>query len=605
MEPSKPPDEGRRKSILWVLRGALLAAPFLAAAWYRTGVEAAGTRWGWFAALSGFLMAVCLFAAAWMWLGRAQPGPSPAEPAPLRAWQRWALVLGVGLAFCGSAARYLEYFPASVEGEAADALDSAQSWVEHREKGKFWWAVSHRVRGYNLGLTPVVYPVVAAYGPHPLAYKWTNTVYFALILGLLAVVFAQLNLPPGGRWVVVLLPLLSILLPSLQMYRWHCVCLAGALALIAAAGARSRGGFLAGLTLYGLLLTLYHGQMIYQAGLLGLAAWSVWQPEDGRRRWDRVAALVGCAVLGWIIYDLQNPISIFDPRNRGMVEAAKWPSLLEGQRLEIVARLVLLAPDVLLSWPVWGLLLLGFAATCERAERHPADRMALLLGFAGLGLHAIAQPIQNASCRCWYLLPALWIFLNGLGGVAEWLRRACGERLGTALAVLGLGWVGLVEIPNYLVKKLAFTLDSPPAQWNTSHQCDYLFRHLARLSPANPPALHVLPGGGIPVTSGNFIRGLAHVQSDWRRAGVEIRVYESEAELGRLLQGVLEGRLRHRRMVLYLSQLGDNHPWAPESVQPLLRGVPYRWRQLELQGPPLLRPMRCYEITVEAREAAR
>lgn len=532
-------------------------------------------------------------------------GVAPAADVGLRppGRQVWLLGLAVGAIFCWSVAGYVEYFPAAIDGEANDAIRSAQSLVQGLEKGLFWPEFRHRFRSYNMGLTPYVFPLVAYLGPDPLAYKWLNIAYFALALGALAVVFVRLNLPWQRSWLLALLPLLTILIPSLQMYRWHCVCLAGALALIQAAGAMygSAARFYGSLALFAFLLAHYHGQMIYQAGLLGLVGWHLISPEQGHRRWSRVAGLVACAGLCWLLYAYQSHWTLFKDGNRATDEARLLHRLLEPERARIVTHALLEAPERFVTWPIFALLLVGVAGTFERAQRWPADRMALLLGGAGFSVHALCLPIVNPSCRCWYLLPFLWIGLNGLATSAHWLCRTLGGGVGTALAAAGLVALCVLEPPQYMKRDLQGTTDSPAVPWNTTHQIDYIFRHLARLEPEPIPTLHVLPGRAFSGTAGGFSRQLEAVQLDWRRARVEFREIETERGLRELLLATIEGRLRHREVVLYLSQLGARREWDPEKIQPALVGLPYECRTLDLQGPPLSDPLRCLTVRVRAK----
>ncbi|MBS0659759.1 MAG: hypothetical protein JSR82_16080 [Verrucomicrobia bacterium] len=608
MTASGPTSEAGRgwPAFLWAARWVLLLAPFVASAAFPGQRMALLVRFGLFPVLGGAVVTVAGYLVLWVALGRAQQrlGVSADEEGAPRVPQRrdWLLGLAVAVVFCWSAARYLEYFPASIDSEAQDALRSAMSWLRGAEEGQFWGQVAHRMYTYNAGLTPLVFPLVAWFGPHPLAYKWLNTGFFALVLAALAVTFARQNVAPSRRWLLLLLPILSIILPSLQMYRWHCVCLAGAVVLLQGAAALEGppGRFYGSLLAFAALLTLYHGQMIYQAGLLGLAAWHVLSPESGQRRWARVGGLLGCAALCWLLYLYQNAWTVTDEANRGMQEARLLPRLLEPAKAHAVVYSLLEAPERFIQAPIFGLWLLGLAATCERAGRWPADRLALLLGGSGFAVHALCQPIINPSCRCWYLLPFLWIGLNGLACAAVWLRRTLGGTLGTSAAVLGLLALSISEWQQYDKRDLQGTTDSPARPWNTSHQLDYVFRHLAGRAPEPRPTLHLIPGPAFQPSEGGFARHLELIQLDWRQARAEFREIDTPNELRSFLRALHEGRLRHRRAVLYLSQLGPDREWKAELIQPALQGLPLTVRVLDLQGPPVPQTMRCLEVTVTA-----
>ncbi len=582
-------------------QAALLCLPFVAALFYPGVPPWASSRGLSLSVFCVLIAAVALYTAVFALAFRSDA--PEAAPAPLRRWHGWLLGGLVAAVFCGSASRGMEFFPALVDSEAEDALRLSEMALEQAQQGYLGFYLRHHIGSYNLGLVPLVVPVVGFLGPSRLAYKWTNAAFFALMLAGLAVLFARTTARPGTRWTVLLLPLVAAILPSLQMYRWHAVCLAGCLALLSAASAwrQPAGKFLAPLGMFLCLLALYHGQVIYLPALLLLAAWQALVPGEGGVAWGRVAILAGFALATGSAFEVLGRAGVLSNHIQG--EAANEAGALaffgRPDNLHPFFTGVLDMPVRAFGWPLWGLVLLGVAVTVERARVHVADRAALLLFGAGFSLNLGLHSLMNPSRHCWFLLPGLWLLLNGAAGLAGHLREVFSPRLGTALAVGALGLVGWKETGAYLDREMYYWLDSGPQVWNTRHHLDYVFRHLSPLPPI-AATLHLVPGPAVPVKQGGFVRAVEDFTGlDWRPRRVPVREFNDERELLCLVRGVREGKVRFSRAVIYLSQIGPDGEPNPEKLVPALAGVPHEESRLELQGAPLPAPAQCFAITVE------
>lgn len=140
----EPTESSSRRGVawlLWVLRWILLLTPFVFAWRYPILRSEAVVRWGQVSCFFAAVGLVTLYVACWLLVGRAlaRRGVAPAADVGLRppGRQVWLLGLAVGAIFCWSVAGYVEYFPAAIDGEANDAIRSAQSLVQGLEKGLF------------------------------------------------------------------------------------------------------------------------------------------------------------------------------------------------------------------------------------------------------------------------------------------------------------------------------------------------------------------------------------------------------------------------------------------------------------------------------------
>jgi hypothetical protein len=582
------------------LRVLLLVLPFGAAARY-------GALFDWMELRLAGYTALCLVVATFavysaLFLLAFRSGPTGPLAAPVRRRSDWLLALGVVAIFCWSANRVLDDLPAMLVGEESVAIRTSELTIDAYRNGELLGFIDHLSKHYNIGLVPLVVPFVAIFGPNPWIYKWVNVGFFALVLGILALGFARTNAAPRERWTVLLMPIVAAILLSLQMYRWHCVCLAGCVAILLAASAWNCTAtrFFSPLVVFCLVFTLYHGQLMYFPALLALAIWQILVPENGARRWTRIAGLIGCALVCLAAYLAFNRGAVFAEGNVAVKVAASVDLQFRESNLSDDAWRLLRAPSLLFSWPVWGFVLLGTAITIQRAERHPADRAALLLFGAGLTVHVLCHGIMNPTWHCWYLVPGLWLLLNGCAGLVQRCREilpvAC---LGSVLAAALLAFAAWRESQAYWELQLSHQLAGEPAPWNTWDQLDYVFRYLARMPVDGPPTLHLIPSATIPKEQGGFGHDAPFRQIDWRERAVEVREFDTPEELLRVVRAVRRGRLRFQRVVIYFGRQRPTGPWNPNVVMSALAALPCEFAVLPLPGPPLPERMSCYTITFE------
>ena len=580
------------------MRALLLVLPFAFALNYAELVPVWQTAWGSLHAVGAIMLAVAVYCAVFIPVFR---GVLATAGAPARARGRqWTLGILVALGLCWNAGRFVEFFPASIDSERNNALQIAQEGLEWGAEGRFLTFLDLRSREYNIGLAPLVMPGVALFGESSLMYKWVCIGFYAVCFGLLATTFTRQNQDARDRWVVLLLAVLAAVLPTLQAYRWHAVCLAGAVVLLRAAAAAwegKRSCFVVPLAVFCLVLPLYHAQLIYLPAVAGFVAWHLIQPEGGVRRWKRAAALVGFIGLCLALYVVLTRGQIFSPDNRVAKEAGFFSILFEPGKLEDYSYHMLLLPKEFFTWMFIGLFVLGLAVTATRAGQRSADRMALLLFFSAYGLAVILQGGLNTTWGFWYLIPGLWIVASGASGLASGLRSLLGQKTGLAVAMLLISWMGWRESQAYLDLRLYNRSDSPPVQCNTAHQLEYIYRHLSRLKPDATPTLYLVSGNRFSRQPGGFAVENNFKRLDWRERSVEVREFQTEDELLHMIQEVRAGKSPYHRLEVFLSQLGDDKEHHPAVVLPVLAGLPFKTTILELQGAPLPRPMRCFQLT--------
>jgi hypothetical protein len=487
-------------------------------------------------------------------------------------------------------------------GEESVAIQTSVFAIDAYRNGQLLGFIDDLSRQYNIGLVPLVVPFVAVFGPNVWIYKWVNAGFFAVVLGILALVFARTNAAPRERWTVLLMPMCAAIVLALQMYRWHSVCLAGCLAILLACSGwnRSAARFYIPLVLFCLIFPLYQGQLMYFPALLALAAWQILAPENGIRRWTRIAGLLGCALVCLATYLAANRAAIFAEGNAAVRMAAFINLQFREGNVSNDAWQLLRAPSLRFSWPVWGFVLLGTAVTIQRAGRQPTDRAALLLFGAGLGVHVLSHGILNPTWHCWYLVPGLWLLLNGCAGLVQRCRETLpAAHLGSVLAAALLAFAGWRESQAYWDLQLSRQLAGAPEPWNTYHQLDYVFRYFAHLPADESSTLHLIPGGNIPAEDGGFGHGVPFSQVDWRERGVEVREFDTPDELLRVVQAVRGGRLRFERVVIYFGRLHPSRVCNPNAFMTALSALPFEFALLPLPGPPLRPRMACFAITFE------
>ena len=578
---------GRRTAVLLPLGVAGVAA------WYfQELIRLVGDETG----LVWLVLGVPVFLAMLTILAVVSAPPAPVFPAQRGASS--AVIFGaVVLLFCISAARDLEKFPRVLDGESADATNNAELILRFAERGYVGERIRAQAIVYNVGLVPIMVPVVRWFGPGPAAAKWTNIAAAAIFLaGGLALMAGRvrLALPRPVWWLVWLTPVCyGALLASVRQYRWHMIALLASLGIMMASRALERDrrirAFAAGLLLFALGLFLYHGCIIYTPVLALLAIWHLLLPEDGTRRW---LPAVGFMALG---VGLFFGVRAFEGTDIGVFARAGTDlgiasALLDGNQLISMARRLLVVPGDELTWPGAAILLLGFCAMLRRMPHCALSRASLLMLFAGFAANILAQGFGNPSQNCWFLLPAVFCAALGLGDAGERIFAAIPSvPVAALLGATVCGFVAFHEWGAYRSLGLYRRLDSFPKAWRTNDQLALVVREIGRAQQVESrPTHHFLPALDLSARDGGFDRQipLNHVSETNLR---EVTEFASVAELERVFEA---GKHAHSLAtdVVWVSWQPEGTRDMPTPLEAWLGAHGFRSRLVWLDTDPDLEP---------------
>ncbi len=500
-------------------------------------------------------------------LGRFPIPDAPAGPVVSRSTLLW-FTLAAAAIFSLSASRDLEFFPAALDGESANAAHQAEAAIRSWEQGKSGDWIPLLGLKYKSGLTPFLIPAIWWFGSSSLTVKWTYIVVWAVVLACCLTILVR-EIQPRVRLIVLPWCLLALLpagafLASLRRYKWHGMSLVAALGICLVAtsfGGRSRSRLVLGLALTALAVLLYHGNIIFLPGLALLAIIQMRGADVSRKkRANGIAVLLFCALvlLVYVLTAGQDPKGL---QQRIAIEGAFLPGLRDDlMRHQLGNSLLALAPEFL-SAPLLLLVFLGMGAALARMRRSALAQANLILFVTGFGLCAILRGVGNADWNCWFVVPVLFFAVLGVMEFSERLASAIPSPV-VAATLIGAGaiYLGQTEWHAYEAHRLYRYLDSSPIASN-GEQLAFVQRSIRDLPPEiSRRTLHLIPALGSARQRGGFDREwpMDNEVGSSRAAGV--RLFHNDNELRQIIADFSGGSGAASHLVVWLSDSPDKSP---------------------------------------------
>lgn len=523
------------------------------------------------------------------------------------------------LALCARLSPLVSFCPINVDGESAEGWLVAEQTVNAAREGRLFEHLRVIASHYNIGLGPLLAPVMYFGGLSPNLYKAGNIFFWVVVLAGFAIFFLRrartLSSPtrPSAPLVVVLPALLSTLALSILLLRWHALAVSAALGIYLVVDSfaprrdRSPAQFGGGLALLALSLVLYHGNLIFLPALAAISLWEIcggrWRGEKSLRSthaWITLGVSAGVFSI-WLLWRGQSGLF-----HRAQTELGNLPGSdprgleryfeLCHQVLEITRRYF--------SWPMFAAGTVGF---CGCLARLPHDRVALTtlaLFFTGLGTSALCQQLGDPGQNCWYLLPVMALIAYGLLDTASLLGWALPPALATAaMAALAAGAV-LPELGQFDKHELYRRVIAAPLPEVTGTQFALAIADIAgRRGPAARATLCLLPGPDIAEERGGFFRQLPLRFYDSRPRTAQLAEYASEGDLAAQLRCFEAGETGASQLIVYLSLHDSQKERAAAEIEPVLAGHAFVEKLADLPDLGQPRPIRCRVLTLRRPDA--